>query len=107
MTNNEKLCERVQAAAQRTHERVWRLPLWEEYADQLKSEVADIQNISKSGEAGTIMGGKFLEFFVGDMPWAHLDIASTAWNDSPKPYAPKGGVGIGVRLVTDLLSQWQ
>jgi leucyl aminopeptidase len=107
MSNHDKAVERIQAAAERTHERVWRLPLWAEYADQLKSDVADIQNISKSGEAGTIMGGKFLEFFVGDMPWVHLDIASTAWTDSAKPYVPKGAVGIGVRLLTDLLVHWE
>ena len=104
--NDDKLAKRVEEAGARAHERVWRLPLWEEYGDLMKSEIADLRNISTTGEAGTITAAKFLQVFAGESVWAHLDIAGTAWADKERPYVPRGAVGIGVRLLVDLLRRW-
>ena len=106
MSNDERLATRITQAGEQTYERVWRLPLWEEYGGPLvKSDIADLKNVTNTGEAGTITAAKFLEQFVEGMRWAHLDIAGTAWTDKPKPYVPKGAVGIGVRLLIQLLSE--
>ncbi len=100
--NHPGLLERVKAAGEASGERVWELPLWEEYFDQIKSDVADIKNVGGRG-AGTITAAAFLRKFVDDTPWAHLDIASTAWADEPRPYTPKGATGVGVRLLVQFL----
>ena len=101
---DSNLIETLKECGEETYERVWELPMWSEYDEDVKSEVADIQNIGK-GEAGTIMGAKFLEPFVGKAyPWVHLDIAGTAWVEKKAPsYCPKGGRGIGVRLLIEYL----
>jgi len=101
MGTNPKLIERLKRAGERCGERLWELPLWEEYQEQIKSDVADMKNVGGRG-AGAITAAAFLQKFVGDIPWAHLDIAGTSWNDDPRPYAPKGATGVGVRL----LIQW-
>jgi leucyl aminopeptidase len=106
MGNDEKLQERLRDAGDRTGERPWPLPAWPEYKDLLKSDVADIKN-SAGREAGTIAGAMFLENFVNGRPWAHLDIAGTAWAEKERPYVPKGSVGFGVRLLLDLIEHWQ
>ena len=85
-----------------THERVVRLPLWEEYNDMIKSDIGDIKNAG-GREAGAITAGKFLEHFV-DYPWIHVDIAPTAYLDKKDYYKGKGGTGIGIRLFLDFLS---
>jgi leucyl aminopeptidase len=82
------------------------LPLPDEYHRDIESDVADIRNTGVSNPAGTIIAGLFLKEFTGDVPWAHLDIAGTAW-DTNKAYAPKGGVGYGVRLLVELASSMQ
>jgi len=107
MTKDEKLAARISQAGKATYERVWRLPLWDEYAPLLKSDVADLKNVTDTGQAGTITAAKFLEEFAHGLPWAHLDIASTAWTDKDKPYVPKGAVGIGVRLLIHLMENWK
>ena len=107
MTKDERLAARINQAGKTTYERVWRLPLWDEYREQLKSDVADIKNVTDTGQAGTITAAKFLEEFAQGMPWAHLDIAGTAWADREKPYIPKGAVGLGVRLLIQLMEDWQ
>jgi len=86
---------------------VWRLPLWDEYKEMLKSDIADIKNVTDTGQAGTVTAAKFLEEFAQGLPWAHLDIAGTAWADKDRPYVPKGAVGIGVRLLIRLMEQWR
>ncbi|MBI2093907.1 MAG: leucyl aminopeptidase [Candidatus Omnitrophica bacterium] len=106
MTQSDRLANRLTAAGEKTHERLWRLPLWDEYKEMLKSDVADLKNVTDTGQAGTITAAKFLEEFAGDLPWAHLDIAGTAWADREKPYIPKGAVGIGVRLLIRLMEEW-
>jgi len=98
------LIKGLQKAGDAINERVWELPMFKEYDSDLRSDVADIQNIG-GGEAGTIMGAKFLEKFVNKAyPWVHLDIAGTAWVEKNAPsYCPKGARGIGVRLLVELL----
>ncbi|MCW5199087.1 peptidase M17, partial [Desulfobulbus sp. F3] len=85
---------------------VWRLPLGPEYSKQIKSTVADIKN-SGGREAGTITAAAYLQEFVGDTPWAHLDIAGTAWGFTEKSYIPKGPSGIAVRTLLNLVRSWQ
>lgn len=84
-------------------ERLWQLPLWDEYQDDLKSEIADMKNIGLKG-AGTITAAKFLANFVPHTAWAHLDIASVAWEEEGKAHVPKGASGFGVRLLLEFLS---
>ncbi len=97
MGNDEALIEEIRQVGERTGERVWPLPLWVEYRDLLKSEIADIKN-SGGRAAGTISAAMFLREFVGPVPWAHLDIAGTAWAEKAGPYQPVGPTGVGVRL---------
>ncbi len=105
MGTDEKLIKKIQAAAEATGEKVWPLPLYEEYSEQLKSDVADIKNTG-GRPAGAITAGCFLKEFAGTIPWAHIDIAGTAWAAKPLPYIPKGASGVGVRLLVELLEQW-
>jgi leucyl aminopeptidase len=102
MGNDASLIEKVKEAGEKSGGRVWELPLWEDYRDHIKSDVADIKNVGK-GVAGAISAGKFLEEFVGDFPWVHLDIASTAWLDSDQSPFTKGPSGAGVRVVNQFL----
>ena len=106
MTKDERLAARLNQAGKTTHERVWRLPLWDEYRPLLKSDIADIKNVTDTGQAGTITAGKFLEEFAEGLPWAHLDIAGTAWADKDRPYVPKGAVAVGIRLLIELMEKW-
>ncbi len=106
MTNNPALLERLKAAADTSGERIWELPLWDEYKRQVRSDIADIKNTG-GRNGGAITAGAFLSHFVGDFPWVHLDIAGVAWTeDQPKNYNPKGATGYGVRLLTELLREW-
>lgn len=102
MGNDEGLLERVRAAAERAGEEVWPLPLPAQYRSQLDSEVADLKNIGARGQAGTLVAGLFLQEFVGDVPWAHLDIAGPARAESDDGYVTKGGTGFGVRTLVEL-----
>jgi leucyl aminopeptidase len=101
MASDDDWAQQVQDAAASTGELVWRLPLHAEYAKALDSETADIMNVNETRKAGSIVAAQFLERFTGDVPWAHLDIAGTAWGTS-RPYTPKGGTGFGVRLFVAL-----
>jgi leucyl aminopeptidase len=101
MGNNSDLLKALTAASATSGERVWELPLYDEYAEQIKSDVADVKNTG-GRPAGTITAGLFLAKFAKDYPWAHLDIAGTAWSDTERGYKVKGATGIGVRL----LVQW-
>lgn len=88
-------------AAQRTDEPLWELPLIEEYRSRLASKVADIKNISDTRFGSPIFGGLFLKDFVGQTPWAHLDIAGPAWSDKGEHFLPAGATGYGARLLID------
>lgn len=105
LSNNDNLTAKVTVAGERCGEPVWRLPLGTEYTKQLKSEVADLKNIGGKS-AGTITAAAFLQEFVGDTPWVHLDIAGTAWGFTEKSYIPKGPSGICARTLIDLIRNW-
>ncbi|MBE7637016.1 leucyl aminopeptidase [Sneathiella sp. P13V-1] len=99
-SNNDELAEDIFAAGKEVGEGVWRLPMQKEYADQIKSPIADLQNIGTGGRgAGSIVAAEFLQKFVNDTPWAHLDIAGMAWSKKDTATVPKGGTGFGVRLL--------
>jgi len=102
---DDALKERIRKAADFTGERVWELPLWEEYGEQIESDIADVKNAG-GRSAGTITAAAFLKKFVGDFPWVHLDIAGPAWLGKDRPYIPKGASGVGVRLLVRLLRTW-
>jgi leucyl aminopeptidase len=99
--NDDAWCADVAAAGERTGEIVWRLPLHEEYAKAIEGKYADVANAVETRQAGSIAAAEFLHRFVGEVPWAHLDIVGTAW-DLGRAYAPKGGSGWGVRLLVEL-----
>jgi leucyl aminopeptidase len=101
IANDEELAGLVAAAAERTGELAWRLPLHDEYKDLTRGTVADLTNSAAKRKAGTIYAGSFLEEFVDGVPWAHLDIAGTAW-DVGREYVGKGPTGVGVRLLVSL-----
>src|SRR6058998_1244529 len=102
MGNDEALLAEVRDAGERAGERCWPLPLWDEYRELLKSDVADVKN-SGGRSAGTIAGAWFLREFVDSFPWVHLDIAGTAYLEGESASHAKGPTGIGVRLFTEFL----
>ena len=102
MSNNDALADLFMLAGSETFERVWRLPLFDEYKEILKSDVADIKNCA-TRSASSICGGIFLQSFIEKTPWIHFDIASTAFLSDSKRYHPKGATGVGVRLMIEFL----
>ncbi len=103
MGNDDDLIAELIAAGDATDEPVWELPLWEVHRKQIQSKFADIANINSGAHGnGSISGGAFLSYFVGDTPWAHMDIAGAAWGASSKNYHRSGAVGVSVRM----LLQW-
>lgn len=106
MGNDDGLMEPIKGAAESTGERVWPLPLWKEFEEHLKSDIADIKNAG-GRNAGAIQGGIFLKRFVEKTPWVHLDIAGPSWAKKERPYIPKGATGVGVRLIVQLLRNWK
>ena len=102
---DDALMEKVKKAADKTHERVWQLPLWDDYDEGVKSKVADVQNIG-DGTSGTIAGAAFLKKFAEGYPWVHLDIAGTAWGMKGSTYIPESASGYGVRLLVQLIEDW-
>jgi leucyl aminopeptidase len=93
--------EQVRLASERSGDRSWPMPIFDDYKDHLKSEIADFTN-SGGRPAGAITAALFLKEFVGDLPWVHIDIAGTAWAEEAKPYQPKGATGVGVRTLVEL-----
>ena len=104
--NDEKLIGRLRSAADATHERAWPLPLWEEHKTAIKGTVGDIVNTG-GRNGGVSTAAAFLSHFVGETPWAHLDIAGTAWTTKETAYYAKGATGFGVRLLIELVRQWK
>lgn len=102
MSNNDVLADQFARAGSETFERVWRLPLFEEYKDNIRSDVADIKNVG-TRSASPIIGGIFLQHFIDKTPWAHFDIASAAYLNEAKRYHPKFATGVGVRLMVEFL----
>ena len=105
-TNSDGLAEQLSAAGTATLEPVWRMPLGKAYHQQLKSHIADMKNIGGPA-GGSITAACFLERFVEGTPWAHLDIAGKAWADKSTTTVPKGGSGYGVRLLSQMVDDWQ
>lgn len=105
--NHEGLVDQVRSAADRAGEAVWPLPLPKEYRSDIDSEVADLKNIGKPGKAGTIVAGLFLQEFVDGIPWAHLDVAGPARADSDDGYVKKGGTGVAVRTLLELVTSYE
>ena len=101
-SNNDTLAERLKGAGDITGEKLWRLPLGDAYDKDIDSVVADVKNIGSGRGAGSITAAQFLQRFVNDVPWAHLDIAGTAWDKKGRPLSVKGATAFGVRL----LNQW-
>ena len=101
MTNNDAFCAKLESAAAAAGEKTWRLPMWKEYDEFIKSDVADCKNTATRG-AGTIVGAKFLEPFVGDTPWVHMDIAGVDIMSSDKGWVSKGASGYSVRAMVNL-----
>ena len=103
-TADAETTARLLAAAHRTHERLVEFPLWDDYGDHMKSDIADLSNLGKA-EAGHISAAKFLERFIEGTPWLHLDIAGPAFLTAADSYRGKGGTGTGVRLLYEFLTQ--
>jgi len=102
MGNDDGLLEQVRRAGELASERCWPLPLWDEFRELIKSDVADVKN-SGGRAAGSITGAWFLREFVDGFPWAHLDIAGTAYTERDQPHLAKGPTGVGVRLLTEFV----
>ncbi len=106
-SNDRRLARKIELAGDTAGEPVWRMPLGEEYRKQLKSEIADLRNVSKGRDGGSITAAAFLQEFVGETPWAHLDIAGTAWNFTEKSYIPNGPSGISARTLLEMIRNWK
>jgi leucyl aminopeptidase len=100
-SNDEAACAKFQGAMQAAGEQFWRLPCTDDYKDQIKSPIADIQNTGKNRWGGAITAAMFLKEFVGTAAWVHLDIAGCAWNDDNKPWIANGPSGIAVRSIVE------
>ncbi len=102
-SNDQRLADRLLAAADAAGERMWQLPLIDEYKEQLRSTVADLNNVGQRG-GGAITAALFLREFAGDMKWAHLDIAGAAFTENELPLSPRGGTGVAVRTLLAYLT---
>jgi leucyl aminopeptidase len=99
---SEQFKQMIREAGEKTGERVWELPLWEGYYENIKSDIADMKNAG-GRDGGVITAAALLSKFVEQYPWVHIDIAATAWADKDRPYTPKGATGIGTRLLVQFL----
>ncbi len=100
--SDQAFTDQLLASSRVAGEKMWPLPLDDEYREMIKSGIADIQNVGTGKGGGAIVGAMFIKEFTGDTPWIHLDIAGTAWQDDVKPWAAKGATGVGVRTLVDL-----
>jgi leucyl aminopeptidase len=103
MGSNQKLIDDIMESGEKSGERFWQLPLFDEYKTALQSDIADLINAGSRGEAGSSCGGMFLKEFVEDKPWVHLDIAGVAWSEKNSNEMNKGGTGFGVRTLSHFL----
>ena len=104
-SNNDELAERLIAAGNAVGEKVWRLPLADSYNRAIDSDAADVKNIAGDRAAGSIIGAQFVQRFVNNVPWAHLDIAGVAWSKKDAPTVPKGATAFGVRLLDRFVAE--
>jgi leucyl aminopeptidase len=103
--NDDELAERIMDAGESVGEKAWRMPLGERYDKDVNSEIADMKNVGKGREAGSVTAAQFLQRFVGETKWAHLDIAGMAWCKKDTPLVPLGAAGFGVRLLDRLVAE--
>jgi len=103
LTTDEKVSTALSKASETTGEKIWRMPLYKEYSEEIKSDIADIVNVPAVRNAGTIIGAIFLQNFVENTPWAHIDIAGTSWYSKKRGYNPKNATGFGVRLLYEFV----
>lgn len=106
MTNNQKLVEKLIKAGNETGERMWQLPLYDEDREKIKSDIADMINTGSKGKSGAQNGAVFIEKYVNDIPWVHIDIAGPSWIDKEDAYGPKGPTGVGVRTLINYLTNY-
>ncbi len=106
-SNNDKLADKLHSLGQKVGEELWRLPLGDVYDKQINSPVADMQNVGEGREAGSITAAQFLQRFVNDYPWAHLDIAGTAWGKKDSAICAKGATAFGVKLLDALAADYE
>jgi leucyl aminopeptidase len=106
MSNDQAWCDKIKAAADRVGERVWQLPMFPEYAEQIKSSVADMKNVGEGRWGGAITAAKLLEEFVAGHPWTHIDIAGPAFLEKPKPWLDAGASGALVRTLVEVARTW-
>jgi leucyl aminopeptidase len=99
---DQAFTDQLLASSKVAGEKMWQLPVDDEYREMIKSGIADIQNVGTGKGAGATTGAMFIREFTGDTPWIHLDIAGTAWQDDVKPWAAKGATGVPVRTLVDL-----
>ncbi len=102
-SNDQPWTDKLLASAKATGEKMWQLPMDDEYRELIKGSFADLQNIGSGKGGGSITGAWFIREFAGDTPWIHLDIAGTAWNDDAKPWLAKGPTGVGLRTLVHLV----
>ena len=102
MTNDQAWCDELQTAAQLCGEQVWQLPMFAEFGEQISSDVADIKNVGEGRWGGAITAAKFLEVFVADRPWVHVDLAGPAFAEKPKAWLDAGGTGFLLRTLVAL-----
>lgn len=105
--SDDALVDAVRASGDRAGERLWPLPMPDDYAEHIESEIADMKNMGRPRQAGTIAAAMLLANFVGDVPWAHLDIAGTGRVHEDTGYLVKGGTAFGVRTLLDLLQHFE
>ena len=101
--SDQAFTDKLLASSEAAGEKMWQMPIDEEYREFIKGTVADIQNISSGKGGGAITGAMFIKEFTGDTPWIHLDIAGTAWNDDAKPWLAKGPTGVALRTLVHLI----
>ncbi|HEX4000886.1 MAG TPA: leucyl aminopeptidase [Pirellulales bacterium] len=106
MTNDQPWCDAILAAARTAGEPAWQLPMFPEFDEQIKGEVADIKNVGEGRWGGAITAAKFLEQFVEKKSWTHMDIAGPAYNDKPKPWTDGGGSGAMLRTLVEVARDW-
>ena len=104
---DDRIRKNLNDASSKSLEKLWELPLWQEYDESLKSDVADVKHIGDEGEAGVITAAMFLKNFVNEVPWAHIDIGTTVWSKVDKGILTKGATGATVRLMMEMLRGWR
>jgi len=107
LSSDENLAKKIKEAAKKSLEKVWEFPLWPEYDENIKSDIADLKHISEEGDAGVIIGATFLKNFVDEIPWVHIDIGTTVWSKVDKGVLTKGATGVTVRLLIEMMREWK